>query len=220
MKVWVTRHCGHSTAKKIEALGAEPIVAPLSLVHHYPHTINPSYDAIIITSANAISRSIPKHIPLLIVGTHSAKLARSAGLEISHIFPTVGTLIDSIKSDSTTKMLYLRGEAISADLKSILGCDEKIIYGIKNRPLSSQEVTAVKTANCVLIYSQGSGQLIKQALSQYCLYPNSMHAICISPQVAISIQAIGFKKTLTATYPNEESMMQQLQLLIHSLHEK
>ncbi len=69
------------TARRVSALGFEPVVGPVLEVHHGQVTCRTPFDAILITSRNALP-ALPdwyRQVPILAVGRATAARARQAG---------------------------------------------------------------------------------------------------------------------------------------------
>src|SRR4051794_23634043 len=73
-----------ATARRVAALGWEPVVAPVLRIIGGAVSCRTRFDAILVTSRNAIP-ALPewyRHLPLLTVGSATASRARDAGFPI------------------------------------------------------------------------------------------------------------------------------------------
>jgi|GEM_PF-6826442 len=214
MKVWISRYDYTQTAAKIKALGCDYVLAPLLQLKHYPCDITSEYDAIIITSSNAIS-AVSHNAEVIAVGEKSAKALRFRGISVSLVFPRVDDLIIALKALPKRNMLYLRGKHITVNLKEELGCAEHVAYSMQARNLKPDEAKSINDVNCVMVYSSRSGRLLGEAMLKHNLDPSFISAICISDKAAESVRSMPFKGVLVARQPNERSMMEQLKELIN-----
>src|SRR5215203_1085450 len=123
MRVLVTRprEQGERTAERLLALGHEPFCAPLLTIRP---TLQPApsggFDALIVTSANAIATLISwphaRSLPVYAVGAQTAALVREAGFE---------TVRAAEGDASSLAGLVRRSEAAGARLLHIAGRDRK-----------------------------------------------------------------------------------------------
>ena len=71
-------------ARRIEALGYTPVIAPMLRIVRKAPTIPANIQAILVTSGNALATLTPSAIPLLAVGDATAELARKKGFSAVH----------------------------------------------------------------------------------------------------------------------------------------
>ena len=114
---------GSASAEKARALGLEPVVTPLFEVLPVKWIApDPSkYDALLLTSANAVRRAGPKlaqlaKLPVLGVGEATAIAARDAGLKVETVGSgNVEDLLATIPS--SLRLLHLAGSSFFKTLR-------------------------------------------------------------------------------------------------------
>jgi uroporphyrinogen-III synthase len=211
MKIWINRYDTDISASKIRALGLTPVVAPIIELCRY--TI-PQYDdikTVVTTSSNAIPNEGFYNCDFITVGSKSADILRSTGRKVVKVFDTVNDLVLSLKNLDHSNTLYLRGEHISVDLKKEIGCSEFIAYSMKQKILSQTELSNVKDADCVLIYSKRSGEVLIKVILRYGIDPKNMDAVCISENVALGVKGVGFRNIIISSEATEDKIIEQLQ---------
>lgn len=141
--VWITRtqKGAERTAQKVMQKGARPLVAPvLEVVAHKPEIKIGVGDAVVVTSENALHILCDTHIArttkVYCVGDRTAQAVLDTGYE--DVISAKGTVRDVYEiivndQDKPKRLIYLRGEVVSAPLKSWLNeagfeVDEYIVY--------------------------------------------------------------------------------------------
>jgi len=147
---------------------------------------------VIATSKHALLSHPPLDAPLYVVGEQTAEAALTHGWpKACHIATNSSALIDALDFDIGAKLLYVRGETVSADLPAALAhCEwvEVITYHAKAVALSEHIIEAIKTREIthVALYSRRTARLFEQQLIA-CGAPASLKALCLSDAVAQSL---------------------------------
>lgn len=216
--VWIARpkESNSTTIQKVKALGVNYLNIPLLVLQKRQLDIN--YDAfgiIIITSMHAAACLIghPTTAKIAVVGRKSAAILDKNGIIAWRIYENIAALIVDINTWPEDSVLYLRGQHIAHNLRPFIRGEysEHIAYSMVSAIISSIEVSAIKKANCVLVYSKRSGLMIAKTLKHYNIDASHMNFICISKQAAHHLQGLNLS---IAAHPNEEAMMQILQTII------
>lgn len=210
MIVWINRHNAKETIKKIDGMGIKCIWVPLVTMQYYEFKLDKSYEVAIFTSANA-AMVVPRYIKkAIVVGEKSKKLLENKGVEVIASFSNVVSLLNFLRSNVLENVIYLRGKHVTKDLKSLIGCDEKVVYDMIPRKYSSDELKFVSKVDCTLIYSKRTALLMRDMILKHSILTRNMVLIAISKSVAEMLIGLDFKDIITADYPNESSMLKAL----------
>ncbi len=116
------------TAARLRQAGFEPVNLPLTQIETLEHALPAGYfDAVIVTSAQALKRAITAsilHLPLYAVGETTAESARAAGF--ANVMTADGN-IESIaalvmgSAKPAARLLYLCGKVRRPELEATLG---------------------------------------------------------------------------------------------------
>ncbi|HSN32890.1 MAG TPA: uroporphyrinogen-III synthase [Ideonella sp.] len=234
MRVAITRpHAdGERSAAAVRAHGHEVLLTPLMRVEPITADLSGAWSAIVITSANApaalagnAARATLRALPLVAVGERSAAAARAAGF--CNVTSAGGDVHDLVlliaqRHRDTMPLLYLAGEDRAADLVGELArhgiaAEMRIVYRAVTAPLPPALIDALRagTIDAVLHYSKRSAEnyiagaraagIEREALA--------VRHLCLSPQVAVPLQAAGAPRIAVAKHPEEAAL---IELLGHS----
>lgn len=229
MRIVVTRPQEDSerTAAALRERGHIVVVAPLLRVEHMPVSLNQTYGAVVITSANAVA-AIADHpacaaltaLPLYAVGKRSAEAARVAGFADIHVaggdMDDLVRLIAEQRPDARAPILYLAGEDRSGDLIGDLAmhgvaADLAVVYRAIPIPFSAELIGAVQSGavDTVLHYSRRSAeQFITGAkVAGVATQATRLRQLCLSAPIAATLIQAGARNVAVAKRPDEPSMM-------------
>ncbi len=224
MKLIITRPEGDATLlrTKLEALGHSCVVMSLLKIVPRPnlHVPAKTYQAICITSANAVTQPIsgvvPGRTPVYCVGPQSAQAARAAGFQKveAHGGDVNGlaVFLENALSPEQGPILYLSGAETSGDLEGRLQSmsfmvDRVICYdALPQHPQGLQ--AALTYADGVLLYSPRSARLWVEALAQEGTTRPGLRHFCLSNRVAAALPQSWPKST--AQTPDELSLLARL----------
>ncbi|MDC9822222.1 uroporphyrinogen-III synthase [Devosia sp. ZB163] len=215
------------TAARLEALGIEPVIAPL-LIHETLPAELPAPDsvaAITLTSANAL-RALQemdaigryRELPVYTVGDRTADLAEALGFVMvtsaSGAFADLAELLAHARIDGP--IFYPHGREVSADLGRSLEPFGKRISGVPvyamnpvmvldevaEAGLASGEIGAAlfyskRTAECFVRLTAGLARERRMKLG----------VLCMSEAVAAPLIDAHFVRVGLAEHPDEEAMM-------------
>jgi uroporphyrinogen-III synthase len=230
MRVVVTRPQadGERTAAALRAHGYEVLVAPLMEVEAVAADLSGNWDAVIITSANAV-RAIAENpasktllaLPLFAVGQHSAESARRAGFaDITSAGGDVGDLVRALaafRTEARASMLYLAGEDRAGDLAGELlargiATEMRIVYRAVTAPFPSVLIEALKRGevDAVLHFSRRSASSYLAGARQAGIAGPALAVrhFCISVQAAEPLT--GAARIAVATRPDETALIELL----------
>jgi uroporphyrinogen-III synthase len=240
MAILVTRPDpdGPATAKSLQALGFEVLLAPMLRFEPVPFLDDDdiSYGAVIVTSANALravgtelSGSKLLKLPLFAVGEHTADAARDAGFrEVTVAQGDAGALRDlvlaSVKAKRLNKaaqLLYLAGADLARDLAGELG--EKgftvVIHTTYRMVPASRLPREVCDAfmagkvEAILHYSRRSARAFLDAARAGGVEISALALpqCCISGSVASILHDAGATQVVAPASPDENALFEALE---------
>ena len=223
MKIVITRpqEDAGPLAKKLLALGHQPIVLPLLEIRARTDVLIPikPYQAICLTSANAVRVLNEvggiKSIPLFAVGPQSKQIAIDKGfINVEQQGGDVIGLHNYMSGHLNPKngpLLYLSGSKTSGNLEGKLKqsgfeIDRIITYDAMPASLRAQEAH-IKSADSVVLYSPRSAKLWVQQIKNLNLeaLAQSLKHICLSANVAANLPQ-SWPRAIAAT-PTEPALL-------------
>ncbi len=240
MAVLVTRPQpdNEATAAALRARGFAVLLAPMLRFEPVAFRDDPdtTYDAVIVTSANAI-RAIQSQIegsrlvklPLFAVGEHTAEAARRAGF--AKVLAARGdaaglrdVVLDSVKSRKLKKggtLLYLAGADLSRDLSgelSAAGFHVVTQTTYRMAPLSALprgvcEAFAANGIEAVLHYSRRSARAFLEAARADGVEISALAVpqCCLSDGIAADLREAGASQVAVAGTPDENALFGALE---------
>lgn len=181
-------------------------------------------DAVLVTSQHGVQALAMltelRDVFLLCVGEKTAEIANNLGF--SHVCMTgdnVDAMIDYISGgyDEDSRLLYVSGEHISADLGEILAIhgmqiDRVVVYeAIAAQSLSDIMIEQIKRGQIdgITFFSPRSAQIfcqLAQAAGIAGEFKN-ITAICLSENVALAAEEIGWRTINIASEPNLSALV-------------
>ncbi|MCA6111474.1 uroporphyrinogen-III synthase [Bradyrhizobium cenepequi] len=239
MAVLVTRPQGdgEATADSLRSRGFEVLLAPMLRFEALPFQDEDaaSYDAVIVTSANALRAVAPQlaghallRLPLLAVSEHTAAAAREAGFgEVASADGDATSLCDLVRAHRKAKklkksatLLYLAGADLSRDLAGELG--ETGFTVITRTTYRMNPVAGLPRPVCeafmaghieaVLHYSRRSARAFLDAARTEGLEISALALphCCISAAVAAVLREAGATQVIVAAAPDENALFEAL----------
>lgn len=230
MRVLVTRPAGSAagTAKRLLAMGHEPVLLPLFEAHHEqitpPRKDDRIYGGLIFTSAEAI-RALARapstlvdlrKLPVYAVGKATARTASEAGFASIHVASGDGRalarLIADIHHAPDVPLLYLAGEPRSPDLELCLGSagipvEVKIAYRMTSIAYSPSDVIrATSGTQAVLLYSKEAATRFRD-LARQVPGMERMRLLCLSPAIAASLHEAWQTQAEVASETSEPALL-------------
>ena len=211
----------------------EPMLSIVPVVDDRFQTLDSNdYDGVLITSANAIhhgisnpSFSVWKGKPLFVVGEQTAIRAREAGFQnIQSVFADVADLkkwFEAQQDDAKSKLIYLRGEVVSADLAADLKAygndvDEIVTYrAIPSGSFSQEFVSEVQAENIggITFFSRRTVVIFMSLAikSSVLKLLRDVPVYCISENVASYVRESFNGPVEVASSPDREAMVKLIQ---------
>ncbi|MBO4222817.1 uroporphyrinogen-III synthase [Bradyrhizobium neotropicale] len=239
MAVLVTRPQGdgEATADRLRSLGFEVLLAPVLRFEVLPFQEDDAadYDAVIVTSANALRAAAPQlaghallRLPLFAVGDHTAAAAREGGFgEVASADGDATALYELVRAHRKAKklkkaatLLYLAGADLSRDLAGELG--DAGFTVITRTTYRMSPVAGLPRPVCdafmaggieaVLHYSRRSARAFLDAARAEGLEISALALphCCISAAVAAVLREAGATQVVTAASPDENALFEAL----------
>ena len=220
-----------ATARRLEAMGLEPLVAPLSETVPLPppETLPADPDAVAVTSANALRHASPQllegllTLPCFAVGEATAAAARKAG------FADVATgsgdaaglashVAAALKPDA--KLLYLCGRVRLSDFEGLMaeaGIAVLPLETYDSRPVEDASAHLLRTAggsaiDAVLLHSATAAAAMADLLALPALRNlfESTRFYALSPRIATTLGDAGGRQVSISEEPNESALLARL----------
>jgi uroporphyrinogen-III synthase len=214
------------TALELAKRGYDALIAPMLAIEPVKADFNPaSFDAIIITSGNAVRSLVQSALqnsllrPVLAVGSQTAQAARDAGFtDVTSADGDGADLVSLIRSRLTktgVRLLYLAGNDRSRDLAADLAKDgihiETVIVYSANAavrlPDDAQQALRQGTIDGVLHYSRRSTAIFLECADAAGLDVSPLRHYCLSQRAAEPLSARGFKIIRIAPRPDEAALL-------------
>ncbi|MHC2434185.1 uroporphyrinogen-III synthase [Bradyrhizobium sp. USDA 4451] len=236
MTILVTRPHPDSdaTLAALRQRGFEAVAAPVLRFEPLPfHDDEADYDAVVLTSANALraldlAASRLLRLPLFAVGAHTADAARSTGFakvivakgEAASLRDLVLARVKAGELAASAVLLYLAGADLSRDLAGELseqGLSIVTHTTYRMAPVAAfpREVSDAFMANritAVLHYSRRSAQAFLDAVRADGIEISALALpqCCISAAVASVLHDAGATKVVVAARPDEAALLEAL----------
>lgn len=223
MRVWVTRARpgAEATARRLKALGHDPVVAPLLTLRAEPGAKADlsGVGALSITSVNAaplLAAATPERdLPLFVVGDATAAAARAAGFtDVWSADGDVGALarlIGSAWSPDRGAVLHAGAREPAGDLPGALaakGIEVRSLVLYDTDAADGLDVEAVAEADVVLIHSPKAARALAALAGAQ---PRLRRPVlALSEACAAPLRAAGFSPVAVAQFPKEEALLKLL----------
>ncbi|WP_215943277.1 uroporphyrinogen-III synthase [Pacificibacter marinus] len=171
------------------------------------------FDAIILTSKHAVpaAAKITSMTPILCVGDTTAQTARTFGLRAVSAAGNAKDLIELVQASGATKVLYLRGAHVQADMEfelSLAGIETKsvVVYRQDSCEFSHEIQQSLLAATDLLVpvYSARSARIVSENLNGFA---GDITLIAISETAANGWSGPVPHHTVYAKSPNFEAMV-------------
>lgn len=233
-KVLITRPIDQSErfANEVWALGAEPIVSPLTVIEPILFQLEniPIVDAYIITSVHGLPSNLSnqqKNTPLYVVGESVATHARAAGFRniIAMAMNSV-ELLSSLSASPYRSFIYWRGVDVAFDFAANLPhktIDEQIVYSAQAvKCLNPDIIDQFETIGTLTLFSARTARifadLAKNAdISRH--FPQ-INLLCLSHAVLESLPYKVWRSINVAPYPSQASMLMTLKDILQVTNDK
>jgi uroporphyrinogen-III synthase len=201
-----------ATAARIVHAGHEPILLPLFAVQpvDWEAPSAEDYDAILLTSANAVREAGPKlatfaHLPVYAVGKVTAAAAEQAGLHVGHI-GNIGAA-ELLRDLRNCRLLWLAGEDHSKiDADASVEIDLRIVYRSAALPVPNNFREVTIQADHVLLHSARAAKHFATIVGEQGLDRADISIAALSDNIAIAAGE-GWKSLRVATQPTDAALL-------------
>ncbi len=212
-----------STAKRIEALGFSPVLAPMMQIQSLAPAIPANVQALLVTSGNALAGLAPTHTKLLAVGDVTAARARahgftdvlSAGRDAAALAELASTQLSP--SDGPLLLVCGRGQGgpICADLRARgFRVVRRVTYAakpVRSFPASAAESLRAGNAHAAVFLSAETAHVFVRLLPA-ALRPKlaTVLALAIGKNAAEALKALPWRQVRLARSPTLDDVLAQL----------
>lgn len=219
------------TAKRLEALGFEPVSLPLTEIRPLSAKLpaGHDFDAVAFPSANAVRHLQPAvlqavvGLPAFAVGRATAEAATEAGFRHLAIGPGDGEGLASLMAQQIrpgSRVVYLCGQVRTRGFEATLRA-----AGIEVTPVETYDAAVLdygemelsaalgnKAFDAVLLYSRLAATALAKLTDRPVMLPLLARAyiVCISQRVAQPLSSFGGERIRIAATADEEAMLAQL----------
>lgn len=209
------------TARKAEAMGLEPIVAPLFTIAPVDWKPPPdwSYDAVILTSANAARMGGAALGELLTmacyaVGESTAAAAKDAGFADVHAGPSDAAALVAMMADKgITEALHLCGRDRLALEHSSMRIEPRVVYSsdaVEVLPAGAR--AALESGALALLHSPRAAGRFAELVDAEGILRDRIRIAAIS-QAALAAAGPGWKSQAAAPEPRDDALLELAVLL-------
>lgn len=202
------------TAKRAHRLGLSTIVDPLFAVEPmaWEAPSKSQFDALMLTSANALKyagRGLEtyKELPVLAVGTATAKAAQQAGFHVTEIGNSgAEELLQSLPADLYQTILRLTGKDHVKTAQSARKLILRRVYHARALPLGENARKALQQGHVILLYSIRAAKILIGEMDRSGLDQSVNDVVALSPNVAEAAGS-GWKSVQTAESPTDDALL-------------
>ena len=213
------------TAARVAALGLTPILAPLLAVRMIGVTLPAAerLQAILVTSGNAVAALPPTHLhlPLFAVGEATAARARAAGFarvaSADGDAAALASLVAERCDAGAGTLLLAAGRGQGAPLAARLRARgfrivRRAVYAalpVASLPDTARDAFAAGALTAVMLFSAETARHCVRLLRAERLDAavRTVDALAIGQPAAVALQALPWRRVLTAARPNQDAML-------------
>lgn len=206
---------GDATAKRAKTLGIETTVIPLFEVRSVAWVMpaNQTYDAVMITSANALVHGGAElrqlgDLPVLAVGASTAKRARAIGLDVTVTGELgVGALLETAAGQNFKSILWLTGaEHIAVNAPVTLNVDCIVVYEAHSLPPPATLATALRSPMITALHSPRAACVFSEMCNDLGIDKSRQSLAVFSPAIA-KAAGLGWRCIAVAAHPNDAALL-------------
>jgi uroporphyrinogen-III synthase len=209
--------------KAITDRGFKPLLEPILNIEFLDVSFENISEAtpLVFTSGNGVRAfahgCTQRTNPVYTVGRNTADEARQSGFtNIKTAAGTVDDLVDILPKDCE-EVLYVRGEEVSKDLKSIVGIPVRELTAYRSVPADNLSMECLKAIDAkdvaaVMLFSAKGGKVFAGLLEQYdrASRMRTTRVLCISEGVVQSVSVLPFGGNAIADTPDRYGMIKLL----------
>jgi uroporphyrinogen-III synthase len=207
-------------AEAVRQRGYHPLVDPLMEIVPIAFTLPAApYDAIFITSANAVrpmAQVCDTRTPVLTVGQATCEAARTAGFTLANcIGQTVAEALQSLTDGSFGRLLYLSGTHVTTDLAGQGFAVTRVpVYDTRFLGLEKNTIDLLYSGDIawILLFSRRSAEAFSMAVAKGVQQGWLAHtgAVCLSERTAQPVRAVAWNRLIVAAQPTAAAMIAAL----------
>jgi uroporphyrinogen-III synthase len=211
-----------ASADRARAAGFEPVKLPFFEVTPRALQVPDSarYDAMLVTSANAIRHAGPglqllSALPVHAVGQHSADAARDAGLQVASIGASgVEDALAQAASAGHNNLLWLAGEEHKVpDPVAGVTLDTLICYASDPVALPDDAASIISSADIVALHSPRAAKLFAQTIDQLGIARSNFILGSFSSAIAEAAGG-GWRDIAVAATPTDSALLSAITKLV------
>ncbi len=214
--MWITRAApgAHTTARRVGALGYDPLVAPLLVTRAVGDGPIDLADvgALAFTSANGVAafaaRSAERRLPVFTVGSATAAAARATGFEevvsAGGDVAALAGLIGSRRSRIVGEILH----PAAAETIGELPARKLVVYETVETPPAAKVRATLDRMYAVLVHSPKAARVLATILAQ--TPAAGLRVLCLSPAVAAPLAGAPVGEIRSAALPEEQALLNLL----------
>lgn len=217
-----------ASAERAKAAGFEPVLLPLfEIAPRVWQVPDPSaYDALLITSANAIRHAGPglqilSALPVCAVGERSAAAASAVGLSVA----VTGTsdadeAITAAAKAGYHRLLWLAGEEHKQpSVPDAVTLDTIICYAAEELPLPNNAADIIGSADIAALHSPRAAHRFADIVAGLGLDKSAITIAAFSPAIA-EAAGMGWRDVTVADGPSDSALLSAVaQLVKHGVQE-
>jgi len=209
------------TARRVQALGLHPVIAPLLVVHPLPPRLPAQVQAVLVTSGNALP-ALPASLhglPLLAVGDATAQRALAAGFtqvcSADGDAVALGALASTACPPGAVLLLATgagQGWALAADLRARgFRVHRRAVYAarpVRRLPPAARDALAGRALRAALFLSADTARAFAHALPAG-LHPllRDIEALAIGQPAAEALARLPWRRVRVSAKPTLESVL-------------
>jgi hydroxymethylbilane synthase len=211
-----------ATAARTKAVGYDPVLLPFFEIRARAWAVpDPEgYDALLITSANAVRHAGPglrslSALPIHAVGERTASAARDAGLTVASVGASgVEDAIETAVDAGHHRLLWLVGEEHKKPvLPESLRLDTVICYAAEALPLPADAAEAIASVDIVALHSPRAARRFAETAAKLGLVKFNMIIAAFSPAIADAAGA-GWHGVVVAEAPTDSALLSAVAELV------
>lgn len=204
-----------ATAARVRAAGHEAVMLPLFDMQpvDWEMQADKAYDALLITSANAIRLAGKKreqliHLPVFAVGQNSAHAARAHGFSVE--FAGNDGIREILPYIQRHKILWLAGnDRTEFEMSDMLDIDIQIVYRSVALPLPESFAETVLDMDYVMLHSARAALFFSELVTAQKMDKKQISIAAFSQKIAFAAGS-GWNKVYVARHPSDEHLLSEL----------
>lgn len=208
-----------ATASRAKAAGFDAVVMPLFAIEPVAWDV-PSvgdHDVLMLTSGNAVRQAGDglqrlKDLPTYVVGTATAQAAEKARLAIAGVGDAgVAAIISTMKAAGHRRLLWLAGEdRVDAAMPAGMTVDICTVYRSAAISEPTDFADIVVSCDAIMLHSPRAALRFSSICDAHKIERARVRIAALSAAIVAS-GGNGWQEVITATHPNDATLLSQLQ---------